>query len=79
VNADASHCPPDIEEIAEAHCMETLYPPARLAFEDHYFACATCAFIFASTAEYIRSMSNALEQLRAEEKDSTVTRRTGTR
>jgi hypothetical protein len=59
--------------------METLGQPARLVFEDHYVACPSCASIVASTDEYIRAMRNALERLRTEEKDSLLTRRTGTR
>ena len=79
VPADIPNCPPDVEEIAEAYCMETLDRPARLAFEAHYLACPRCASVVASTDEYIRSMRNALERLRTEKKDSMITRRTGTR
>src|SRR5262249_6599365 len=55
VPADTPHCPPDVEEIAEAYCMETLDRPASLAFENHYLACPRCASIVASADEYIRS------------------------
>jgi anti-sigma factor RsiW len=79
VSADAQQCPPDIEEVAEAYCMETLDPAARLAFEEHYLTCDSCASLVASTDEYIRAMRNALERLRSDEKDSLLTRRTGTR
>jgi anti-sigma factor RsiW len=58
--------------------METLGRSERLAFEDHYLTCPRCASIVASTDEYVRSIRSALERLRAEEKDSEVTRRTGT-
>jgi anti-sigma factor RsiW len=78
VPADPQRCPPDVEEVAEAYCMETLDRPARLAFEKHYLACARCASVVASTDEYVRSIRSALERLRAEEKDSEVTRPTGT-
>ena len=60
--------PPDVEEIAEAYCMETLDRPARLAFEDHYLVCPQCASVVASTDEYVRSMRTALERLRMERK-----------
>ena len=50
----------------------------RLAFENHYLACPRCASVVASTDEYVRSMRNALRRLRTEEKDSIITRRTGT-
>ena len=76
---DIPHCPPDVEEIAEAYCMETLDRPASLAFENHYLVCARCSSVVASTDEYVRSMRNALRRLRTEEKDSIITRRTGTR
>jgi hypothetical protein len=68
VPRDAQHCPPDVEEIAEAYCMETLDRPARLTFEEHYLACPRCASVVASTDEYVRSMRNALERLRSEKK-----------
>jgi hypothetical protein len=66
VPTDPQCCPPDVEEVAEAYCMNTLDHPARLAFEDHYLRCARCATIVASTDEFVRSMRNALEQLRRE-------------
>jgi len=69
VPADTPHCPPDVEEIAEAYCMETLDRPASLAFENHYLACPRCASVVASTDEYVRSIRRALERLRMEEKD----------
>ena len=78
VPADTPHCPPDVEEIAEAYCMETLDRPASLAFENHYLACPRCASVVASTDEYVRSIRRALARLRMEEKDSIITRRTGT-
>src|SRR5215510_10589852 len=68
VPADTPHCPLDVEEIAEAYDMESLDRPASLAFENHYLACPRCASVVASTDEYIRSMRNALEQLRSERK-----------
>ena len=68
VPADAPHCPPDVEEIAEAYCMETLDRPASLAFENHYLACPRCASVVASTDEYVRSIRRALERLRMERK-----------
>ena len=49
VPADTPNCPPDVEDIAEAYCMETLDRPASLAFENHYLACARCASVVAST------------------------------
>ena len=78
VPPDTPHCPPDVEEIAEAYCMETLDRPARLAFEEHYLACPRCASVVASTDKYVRAMRTALQRLRMEEKDSIITRRTGT-
>jgi len=78
VPTDTPHCPPDVEEIAEAYCMETLNRPARLAFEEHYLVCPQCASVVASTDKYIRKMRTALQRLRMKEKDSEVTRWTGT-
>jgi hypothetical protein len=72
------NCPPDIEEIAEACCMETLDLPERLAFEDHCITCVLCASIVAGTEEFVRSMRNALGRLGSEGRDSPVTHRTGT-
>ena len=64
----AQHCPPDIEEIAEAYCMEKLDHSRRTAFENHYLICSRCASIVAGTDEYIRSMKAALGRLRSQEK-----------
>ena len=68
VPPDTQHCPPDVEEIAEAYCMETLDRPASLAFENHYLACPRRASIVARTDEYVRSIRRALERLRMEKK-----------
>ena len=62
------HCPPDVEVIAEAYCIETLDRPASLAFENHYLGCPRCASVVASTDEYVRSIRRALERLRMERK-----------
>ena len=78
VPADMPHCPPDVEEIAEAYCMETLDRPTSLAFENHYLARPRCASVVASTDKYVRATRTALQRLRTEEKDSIITRRTGT-
>ena len=78
VPADTPHCPPDIEEIAEGYCLRPLDRPARLAFEEHYLACPHCTSVVASTTKYVRATRTALQRLRTEEKDSVVTRRTGT-
>src|SRR5262245_12346914 len=59
VSADAQQCPPDVEEIAEGYCMETLERTACIAFEEHYLACPRCTSIVTSTNEYIRSMKAA--------------------
>ena len=64
LSAGAQQCPPDVEEIAEGCCMETLERTARIAFEEHYLACPRCASIATSTNEYIRSMKAALRRLR---------------
>jgi hypothetical protein len=64
VHYDEQHCPPDAEEIAEAYCMDTLDRAQRIAFEDHYFACARCASIVTDTNVYIRAMKTALRRLR---------------
>jgi hypothetical protein len=66
VSAAAQQCPPDVEEIAEAYCMGTLDQTARLAFEEHYLTCRSCASLVGSTDGYIRSMKAALRQLRTE-------------
>jgi anti-sigma factor RsiW len=63
--------------VPDTSMMETLDPSERLAFEGHCLACERCASIVAGADEYIRSMRAALQQLQAEEKDSTATRRTG--
>jgi hypothetical protein len=49
VSVEAQRCPPDVEEIADAYCLETLDPPARLAFEEHYLTCDSCAYVVAGT------------------------------
>ena len=59
---------PDIEEIAEAYCMEKLDHSRRIAFENHYLICPRCASIVASTDEYIRSMKAALKRIRSQER-----------
>ena len=68
VPADAPHCPPDVEEIAEAYCMETLDRLTRLAFGEHYHSCPRCASVVASTDKYVCSIRRALERLRMERK-----------
>ena len=79
VPADTPHCPPDVEEIAKAYCMETLDRPASLAFEEHDLACSHCASVVVSTDQYVRAMRTPLQRLRTDEKDSKIARRTGTR
>jgi len=68
----AQHCPPDIEEIAEAYCMEKLDHSQRIAFDNHYLTCPRCASIVAGTDEYIMSMKTALGRLRSQEKTHRV-------
>jgi hypothetical protein len=68
VSANPQRCPPDAEDVAEAYYMNTLDHPARVAFEDHYLTCARCASIVARTDEFVRSMRNALRQLRREKR-----------
>ena len=39
VSAGPQQCPPDVEELADAYCMDTLDRTARAAFEEHYLTC----------------------------------------
>lgn len=61
---NASICPPDVEEIAEAYCMGRLPSKDRVAFEDHYITCTHCRGIVVSADEYVRAMKMALRRLR---------------
>ena len=56
---DPDHCPPDLEETAEAYVLGTLTPEDAKAFEDHYITCAACAAVVEATEKYVRAMRAA--------------------
>src|SRR5262249_15431732 len=51
--ADAQQCPPDVEEIAEAYCMEKLDNAQRIASRSHNLVCERCRSIVANTDQFI--------------------------
>jgi anti-sigma-K factor RskA len=59
-------CPTNREEIAERYVMGTLPEDERVAFEDHYLACADCAMVLQETAAYVEAMRAAARKLRSD-------------
>jgi hypothetical protein len=72
VPTEPQDCPPDIEEIAEAYCMQRLDHSERMAFENHYLTCPRCASVVTSTDEYVGSMKAALRHVQSQEKTRKV-------
>ena len=59
----AQHCPPDIEEIAEAYSMEKLDLSQRIAFEEQYLVCEPCRSMVENVDQFIRAMKTAAQRL----------------
>jgi hypothetical protein len=60
---NATPCPANPEEVAEAYVMETLDTADAASFEEHCLACARCLAIVEATDEYVRAMREAAERL----------------
>jgi hypothetical protein len=58
---DASKCPANPEEVAEAYVMGTLQKERVIAFEDHYVTCSQCATVLQKTVEYVEAMRGVEE------------------
>ena len=64
MSLDASRCPADPDEVAEAYCMDTLDANDAAAFDQHLLVCDECWGIVEATAEYVRAMRLAAQRLR---------------
>jgi hypothetical protein len=64
----ATRCPTDLDEVAEAYCMDTLDAGDAAAFDEHLLVCDKCWAVVEVTDRYVRALSEAAEQLR---RDST--------
>ena len=53
------NCPPDIEDVAEAYCLDRLDRETVQAFENHYLACPECAHVAAETGAFIAAFRQA--------------------
>jgi hypothetical protein len=65
---EATRCPADVDEVAEAYCMGTLGAVDAAAFDEHLLACDECWAAVEVTDRYVRAMREAAKRLR---RDST--------
>jgi len=61
---DATRCPADPDEVAEAYCMDTLDAAESAAFDEHLLVCDECWEIVEATEEYVRPMREAAQRLK---------------
>jgi hypothetical protein len=64
VPLDATRCPANPAEVAEAYCMDTLDAADAAAFDGHLLVCDGCWGIVEATDEYVRAMREAAQRLR---------------
>jgi hypothetical protein len=53
---DATRCPADPDEVAEAYCMDRLDAADAAAFNKHLLVCDECLEIVVATEEHVRAM-----------------------
>jgi hypothetical protein len=63
VPLDATSCPPDPDEIAEAYCMDTLDAADAAAIDQHLLVCDECWGIVEATEAYVRVIREAAPRL----------------
>jgi hypothetical protein len=61
---DATRCPANPAEVAEAYCMNTLDAADAAAFDEHLLGCDLCWGIVEATEAYVRAMREAAQRLR---------------
>jgi hypothetical protein len=66
MNLDASRCPADADEVAEAYCMDTLDAADAEAFDQHLLVCDECWATVEAAEEYVHAMREAAKRLREE-------------
>jgi hypothetical protein len=64
MSLDVSRCPANVDEVAEAYCMDTLDANDAAAFDQHLLVCDECWRIVEATEEYVRAMRLAAQRLR---------------
>ena len=58
----STRCPTDLDEVAEAYCMDTLDAADAAAFDEHLLVCDECWLAVEVTDRYVRAMREAAEQ-----------------
>jgi hypothetical protein len=60
---DATRCPADPGEVAEAYVMDTLDEADAATFDEHLLVCDECWGIVEATEAYVRAIREAARRL----------------